>query len=136
MTFALTQIAAEAIMKDSGRLLRDPEHTEDDTFDRTTWKMVKADGDETTVYEGKASMAPVLREQRSVEGERSVYRRTWQVIIPISASPPRANDRWLVLVSEDTALVGRKLRVWKVNERTHGAFRKFWVEDDAGNTER
>ena len=127
---------AEEAMADRCRILRDQAGHLDDVLNRTTGKLERPAGDETTVYEGKCGPTrETAVDARRAEGGRTAHYRAWRTRIPMDAPMPREGDRVVVLVCRgDANLIGRRFKVVDVTMGTVGVTRILGLEDEMAAT--
>lgn len=105
--------ALERLMDDQVTITRDPQQTDDDTFDQATGQYTPPVGDVTTVYTGKALVsgrANVGTQGNRAGGSFQVVDYTLQ--IPIAAPALRAGD-WVQVTSSlrDSTQVNKKFQI-------------------------
>ena len=88
---------------------------------------------ETEIYSGAARVQPLAGSERVVRfGEEPVTIREYHVTLPHDAAGIEVDDIWVTTTSDDTDLVGRRMRVIDVTYSSIEAVRRLRCLDDLG----
>lgn len=123
-------------LRDSCEVRRPNPSAFDRFVDPETFRLSPDDADYPAIHAGPCLLRERQLRRRGEQGEGEILRKTWEVLLPATATAFVERDVVVLTASDNVQAVGVPLRVSGIGRRTNEVFRILDVEDDSGSLER